>query len=179
MSKFEDNHLDVYRNFLQGHHVARRSNRFWAGLSTDLVIEQVLMRILKTIGGLTRERRMTEQQRLMWVMAMPVCAEIIRVMQDLVGIRYDAGEQNKDITVARQARDWKATNIVLKYLHDRNPFTLDCDEQNIATGVHSHCAVDVDNAKAIGKGILDDLKGQSVVELGEKVKRLQWTGSAQ
>ena len=78
-------------------------------------------------------------------------------MQDLVGIRYDSGEQNKDITVARQARDWKDTNIVLKYLHDRNPFTLDSDLQNIATGVHANCAVNVDNAKAIGKGILDDM----------------------
>ena len=29
-------------------HVVRRSDRYWAGLSTDLVIEQVLMRSLKT-----------------------------------------------------------------------------------------------------------------------------------
>ena len=33
-----------------------RSDRYWAGFSTDLVIEQVLMRSIKTTGGLTRGR---------------------------------------------------------------------------------------------------------------------------
>ena len=31
--------------------VVRRSNRYWAGLSPDLIIEQVLMRSVKTHGG--------------------------------------------------------------------------------------------------------------------------------
>ena len=164
MSKLEDEHPDVYRHFLQGLYVVRRSDRLWAGLSTDLVIEQVLMRTLKTSGGLTRGRGMTEQQRLTWVMAMPVCAEVNKIMQDLTGIRYNTGEHNKDITVARQARDWKDTNTVLMYLSDRNPFPSDSDLQNISTGVHAHSTVDVDNAKAVRKVILDDMKGQSVVD---------------
>ena len=42
-------------------HVIRRIDRYWAGLSSDLVIEQVLMRSMKTGGGLTRGRGMTEQ----------------------------------------------------------------------------------------------------------------------
>ncbi len=41
-------------------HVVRRSDRFWAGLSTDLIIEQVLRRSFKTTGGLTHDRGMTE-----------------------------------------------------------------------------------------------------------------------
>ena len=55
--------MNVHRKFEAGVHVVRRSNPLWAGLSTDLVIEQVLMRSLKTSGGLTRERGMTERQR--------------------------------------------------------------------------------------------------------------------
>ncbi len=35
------------------HPEARRSDRFWVGLSPDLVNEQVLMRSMKTSGGLT------------------------------------------------------------------------------------------------------------------------------
>ena len=35
------------------HPEARRSDRFWVGLSPDLVNEQVLMRSIKTSGGLT------------------------------------------------------------------------------------------------------------------------------
>ena len=36
-------HPAVYRDFVSGLHVVRRSDRLWEGLSTDLVIEQVLM----------------------------------------------------------------------------------------------------------------------------------------
>ena len=61
---------------MEGYHVVRRSDRFWAGLSTDLNIEQVLMRSIKTHGGLTRVKGMTENQRLVWVLSMLVCASI-------------------------------------------------------------------------------------------------------
>jgi len=64
MEKLPYEHSEVYKRFIQDLHVVRRSNRFWAGLSTDLVIEQVLLRSLKTSGGLTRGRSMTETQRL-------------------------------------------------------------------------------------------------------------------
>ena len=74
-------HPAVHQQFVEGLHVARRSDRAWAGLSTDLIIEQVRMRSLKTSGGLTRGRGMTEQQRLTWLMATPACTEVNRVMQ--------------------------------------------------------------------------------------------------
>ena len=87
----------------------RRSDRYWAGLSSDLVIEQVLMRSMKTNGGLTRGRGMGEQQRLVWLLSMPACAEVNRTMQELTGVSYDSGEQNKEMTQARLTRDWKDT----------------------------------------------------------------------
>ena len=39
------------RSFQEGLSVIRRSDRFWAGESTDLVIEQVLMRSMKSTGA--------------------------------------------------------------------------------------------------------------------------------
>ena len=86
MNSLESEHPDVYRKFEAGFNVVRRSNRMWAGLSTDLVIEQVLMRCVKTSGGLTRGRGMTERQRLTWLLSMPACAEMNRVMLDLTGV---------------------------------------------------------------------------------------------
>ena len=72
----------------------------------------MLMRSIKSSGGLTRGRGMTEQQRLVWSLSMPACAEVNRVMQELTGVSYNSGEQNKDITVARQTRDWKDTHKI-------------------------------------------------------------------
>ena len=53
MSNLEEEHPDVYRKFLDGFHVVRRSNQCCAGLSSDLVIEQMLMKSLKSTDGLT------------------------------------------------------------------------------------------------------------------------------
>ena len=93
----------------------RRSNRLWAGLSSDLIIEQVLVRSLKTSRGLTQGRGMTEHQRLLWLLSRPASAEVNQAMQELTGVNYNTGEQNKDMTKARQARDWKDTLTVLQY----------------------------------------------------------------
>ena len=70
MCKVQVEHTYVYQRFGEGFHVVRRSDRLWAGLSVDL-IEQVLMRSMKTSGGLMRRRGMTEQQRLTCLLSMP------------------------------------------------------------------------------------------------------------
>ena len=76
MSNLQNDHPDVYQHFREGLHVVRRSDRYWAGLSSDLIIEQVLMRSLKTSGDLTRGRGMTEQQRLRYLLSKPACADV-------------------------------------------------------------------------------------------------------
>ena len=65
MSELENRHPDVYLKFVNGRHVVR-SNKFWAGLSSDLVIEHTLMRSLKTSGDLTHGSGMNEEQRSLW-----------------------------------------------------------------------------------------------------------------
>jgi hypothetical protein len=62
----------------------RRLDRHWAGPSSpDLVIEQVLMRSIKTSGALTRGRDITEIQRLVWLISHPLCSEVNNPMQEL------------------------------------------------------------------------------------------------
>ena len=61
---------------------------------------------------------MTEKQYLVWLLSMPACAEVNQAMQELTGGNYNTGEQNKDITAARQACDWKDTLTVLQNLQE-------------------------------------------------------------
>ena len=70
--------------------------------SPDLVSEQVLMRSMKTSEGLSRGRGMTETQRLVWLMAHPVCTEVNNSMQQLSGVQYSTREQHKDLPTARK-----------------------------------------------------------------------------
>ena len=153
--------VNVHRDFVSGFHVVRRSDRLWAGLSTDLVIEQVLMRSLKTSGGQTRGRGMTEQQRLIWLLSMPACAETNRVMQEMSGVQYNLGEQNKDTTKARQKRDAKDTLVILTTLADRNPFASDPNLRNIMTGEKAENAVNIGRIRATGEKILSSMTGVS------------------
>ena len=77
---------DAYPDFVSGFHVVRRSDRQWTALSTDLVIKQVLIRSLKTSEGLTRRRGMTKEQRLIWLLSMPACAETDQVFQEFTEV---------------------------------------------------------------------------------------------
>ena len=63
MSQINMTHPGLYKHFMNGLHVIRTSDRLWAGLSPDLMIEQVLMRSLKTSGGLTRGHGMSKRQQ--------------------------------------------------------------------------------------------------------------------
>ncbi len=87
--KTQHQHPDVQQHFDEGLHVIRRSNRLWAGLSSDLIIEQVLMRSLKTSGGLTRGRGMTEHQRLQGLLT-----------KDMTHQRRSKGKAGATVTVA-------------------------------------------------------------------------------
>ena len=51
---------NVYSMFIEGRNVICRSDRYWEGLSTDLIIEQMLMHSIKSTGGLKRGRGVTE-----------------------------------------------------------------------------------------------------------------------
>ena len=37
-----------------------------------------------------------------------------KALQELTVVNYDTGEQNKDMTKSRQARDWKDTHTILR-----------------------------------------------------------------
>lgn len=83
-----------------GFRIVRRSDQKWEGLSTDLVVEQVLMRSMKMSGGLTRGRGMTGEQWLVGLLSMPVCVEMNCTMLELTGVSYSTSKQNKNISEA-------------------------------------------------------------------------------
>ena len=105
MTMLPETHPDFHQKFEEGYHLVRRSDRYWGGLFTDLIIEQVLMRSVKTHGGRTRGKGMTETQRLLRVMSMPACANMNDAMQKFTGVSYETSDQHKDVSKARQARE--------------------------------------------------------------------------
>ena len=125
MKRLKEEESAVYSAFVNGFHVIRRSDRYWAGLSSDLVIEQVLMRSLKTTGGLIHGTGMSEIQRPVWLLSVPVTAEINGALQEFTGVNYTSSEQHKDTFASRIKRDMNDTKKILAFMDARNPFIED------------------------------------------------------
>ena len=54
-----------YQNLVSnGYFTIRRSGKFWLSIWSDMTIEQTLLRSMKSTGGLTREKGMTDSELL-------------------------------------------------------------------------------------------------------------------
>lgn len=121
--------------FKSGAHVIRQSEHNWSGLSTGLVIEQVLMRSLKSTGGLTRGRGLSESQRTKWLLSMPICLQMDSAMQEFSQTVYKTSERHRETTKSRVSRDSNLTTM-MTFLYERNPFdSTETKLRNIESGV--------------------------------------------
>ncbi|CAC5413385.1 unnamed protein product [Mytilus coruscus] len=168
MQTLETEYPDMYSKFCVGYHVVRRSNRYWTGISTDLAIEQTLMRSVKTSGGMKRGKGMSEVQRAQWLLSMPACSGINSAMQTVENLQYTTSEQHKEITKSRQERDTKDVLTILSYLSERNPFSESLDLRNIETGVTATNEVNVHNTQLVGKNIIESMKDQDAFSISFK-----------
>ena len=182
MSTLEKDNPTVYRDFINGYHVIRRSERVWSGLSPDLVIEQTLMRSLKSTGGLTRGTGFKEVQRNVYLYSRAPCAEISDAIEEFTGKKYSTSNQHREMSASRQSRDSEDYNNLICFFHDHNPFNTETEGlRNIVSGVVAGEFVNVERACAIGNKILTNMEGKQVsayvfkssaqvVNLSEKLK---------
>jgi len=74
---------------LTGHAYARalqRRDLFWSGNFTDQTIEQDLMRLLKSSGGMTHGRGITDSSLTKWIYAFPQCIPICDTLESFANI---------------------------------------------------------------------------------------------
>lgn len=164
METLEKRNPAVYYKFKDGYHVIRRSDRYWAGLSTDLVIEQTLMKSMKSTGGLTHGRGVNEEQRAVWLLSRPACTAVNEAMQTLTNVTYITSEQHKDATPARLKRDSEDTMKLLEFLQNHNPFVKEQRLHSISSGIAADQSSNAHDAKAVGENILRKMEGKPVSE---------------
>ena len=168
MQELAESNPAVYHSFSKGLFVVRRSDREWGGISTDQIIEQCLMRNLKTSGGLTRGSGMSEMQRNTWTASMPVCVSVDQAMQELTNTDRRSGEQNQEIGASRISRDWEDSKKVMAFFKERDPFSYGPVLCNIANGVHAQASVNVENAREVGNCIILKMEGAKVSDFSFK-----------
>ena len=170
MSELENRHLDVlaYLKFVNGRHVVRRSNKFWAGLSSDLVIEQTLMRSLKTSGGLTHGSGMNEEKRSLLTISMPVTAMYNIAMQDFNNLTYTTSGQHKKTTDARLNRGIHDLAKINSRMIPFTSFSEDRPLQNIVTGIGAPSDTNVHEYKAVRMNIINTMFSQAAFQCSFK-----------
>ena len=162
MLQLESDHPDVYLAFKRGNFGIRRSNRYWGGLSTDHIIEQVLMRPLKSTGGLTRGTGFNELQNTLWVMSMPTCSSYNLAMQELTNVVYETSEQHKSLSHSRIEKDKDDVQKVVDYMITILPYTEDEALKNIITSVIADESVNGVLFETNGEELIKKMEGKEI-----------------
>ena len=171
MLELPKDHPEIYTSFKDhGYHAIRRSERYWAGLWSDLVIEQVMMRSVKSRGGLTRGREFNESIRHLWVHTAHYCAVIHQSMSSVTKIVCKSSEQHEEFGKSRIYRDSTDLATIQNWFLKNNPFDECIREfKSLSTGVCDNGSVNFDDTEQIGKKIQEDLNGVCFHEV--KIKR--------
>ena len=179
MQALQHKNPEVYRCFVNGYNVVRRSDKFFAGIGTDLMIEQVLMRSVKATGGLTHGRGMNELQRTKWLLSTTTTAAVKQAMEEFAEVRYESSVQyedhHKEISNTRTSRDHIDALKMLNYLELRNPFESHENIVSIETGEEGDESVNVDMAKDIGKKVIDSMVGKPILNISFSRKSMAKT----
>lgn len=99
-----------------------------AGLSSDLVIEQTLMKSVKGRGGLTHRRGMHDSVRHTWTSTLSIFAGFHFAMK--LNNIFDSSDDHVEIGSARMKRDVVNLVKVKVYLIDNDPFRFS-DSENL------------------------------------------------
>ena len=155
--------------FSQGFHVVRRSDRYWAGLWTDIPIEQSLMRAAKSRGGLTRGRGTSESVRLLWIVSGYKSAEVHDAKTELTNSKLEASDQHVEMRESRKLRDFEDLKRLIQWLLTHNPFfPIDPDLRCLHSGLSSKEGkdkVNCENIEIIGGNIQRNIDGQNFKEI--------------
>lgn len=159
--------MEDYRKMTQKDcHVVRRNNKFWSGTPMDMIIEQELMRRMKTSGGLTHGRGITDSTLSRWITGMPQCLKVTEALESFSGVITVASEQHVELRSSRIDRDQKDLVKLLDWLEIRNPFNPDINElMSINSGVVANSDVNCDKAAEIGEKVINRIIGTNYSNL--------------
>ena len=140
-----------YEKFVdEGYFTIRRSEKNYCGIWSDMAIEQILMRCMKSRGGLTRGRGVTDSGLAKWIHNMSALAALTEVVQTFFNVSFASSEQHVDGRPSRIKRDSADLNKLLQFFSTYNPFPVKEQIMCITTGVEGNESVNAHTALDVG-----------------------------
>lgn len=165
---------EQYANYTtSGYWTIRRSDRFWAGNFTDQTIEQVLMRMLKTRGGLKHGRGITSGTQSKMVHIIPRTVPVCESLEDFCGIHSQTSDQHTDLRASTTARDGHHYIAFRNWFDDHSPFSYAGAHRDslvsVSTGIVAPKSANADRAFELGREAAERIVGENYADV--KLKR--------
>ena len=150
-----------------GYFTIRRSDKFWGGVWSDMTIEQVLMRVIKTSGGLTGGRGISDSTLARWIKALPLTVALCNSLEDFTDAHLETSDQHKELRPCRQTKDNQDVNSFIQWFTAHPPFESRPANMlvSLTTGVIADESVNCDDALSVGIRSQKDMTGQNFAEI--------------
>lgn len=150
---------DYEKFVVNGWFSIRRSDKFWSGVWTDMTIEQTLMRSLKSSGGLSHGRGISDSTLTKWILTMPIVTTVSQQIEDLCGLSFRTCEQHTDARDSRIIRDNKDVHKLVDWFKSHDPFTVSEFVISISTGILGDETINCHKAFEIGNSSMNSIVG--------------------
>ena len=130
-----------------------------------------MMRSIKSRGGLTRGRGVTETVRLQWIYSMHKCAGVHEAMTSMTNVKHKTSEQHIELGTSRSNRDFADLHNIQEWFNQHEPFDLNEPRlRSLSSGLTSSDGDDVNCHKTeeVGAHIQKKLDNMNVVEASIK-----------
>ena len=134
-----------------------------------MIIEQVMMRSLKSNGGLTRGRGVLESTCQLWLGSMHRSADIHNAVGELTGAYRTTSEQHLQLTPSRISRDKRDLTTIKEWFDVHEPF---CENEpnfkSLSSGLIAGPDVNCDEAEEVGRNIQCKLNSMNMEDVSIK-----------
>ena len=156
-----------------------RTEKYFSGVWSDMIVEQTLMRSIHSVGGLSHGRGMKDHVWNQWILSMPSSAEICNQLEDYTNVFDASSYQHVDWSTARDTKDRADTDILFEWLSMHNPFSVTDKLLSLSNGVVAGKNVNCHDAYKVGTIMLSKLTGMKFSEIKYKRSDIVKTMKAQ
>ncbi|KAJ8889647.1 hypothetical protein PR048_009147 [Dryococelus australis] len=117
---------------MKSYFTIKRTDKFWSGTWTDMIIEQYLICSMKSTGGLTHGRGLSSPTLSKWIKAIPAIVKVVDSLEKVAGVYSATTYQHVELRESCKTRDKNDVLRLQDWLKLRNPFetglpSINCD----------------------------------------------------
>lgn len=150
-------------------HSVRRSDLYFAKISTDQTIEQTLMKTMKIEGGPFR-RGATPSVVFKWIRAMLFTTDVVDGMEEFCRVSFKSSYQHIDASDSRINEDSKAVDKITQFFQIHNPFPDVQEVIAISSGVVGNETINCYEAFDIGINLRRKMKDCNFKDMKMTIK---------